>query len=58
MCRRYAFAVVIREVLTFPGTKIRIGMSLCGACTFHVEARPLAHVSRNFGSNGKTNQTD
>ena len=28
---------VIREVLNLPGTKFGCGMSLCGACTVHVE---------------------
>jgi isoquinoline 1-oxidoreductase subunit alpha len=30
---------VIREVLNLPGTKYGCGMSLCGACTVHVNGR-------------------
>lgn len=31
---------VIREVLNLPGTKFGCGMSLCGACTVHVNGAP------------------
>ena len=31
---------VIREVLNLPGTKFGCGMSLCGACTVHVNGVP------------------
>jgi isoquinoline 1-oxidoreductase subunit alpha len=30
---------VIREVLNLPGTKYGCGMSMCGACTVHVNGR-------------------
>jgi isoquinoline 1-oxidoreductase subunit alpha len=43
---------VIREVLNLPGTKYGCGMSLCGACTVHVNGEvvrscvtPIAEVS-------------
>lgn len=43
---------VIREVLNLPGTKFGCGMSICGACTVHVNGEvvrscvtPIAEVS-------------
>lgn len=32
---------VIREVLNLPGTKFGCGMSMCGACTVHVEGEAI-----------------
>lgn len=32
---------VIREVLGLTGTKYGCGMALCGACTVHLDGRPL-----------------
>jgi isoquinoline 1-oxidoreductase subunit alpha len=45
---------VIREVLNLPGTKFGCGMSLCGACTVHVNgAATRSCVTTIAEANGK-----
>ena len=45
---------VIREVLDLPGTKFGCGMSMCGACTVHVEGEATRScVTRIAEVNGK-----
>jgi isoquinoline 1-oxidoreductase alpha subunit len=46
---------VIRDVLQLTGTKYSCGMSLCGACTVHLDGKPIRScstpVSRAAGRN-------
>ena len=45
---------VIREVLNLPGTKFGCGMSLCGACTVHINgAATRSCVTTIAEANGK-----
>jgi aerobic-type carbon monoxide dehydrogenase small subunit (CoxS/CutS family) len=36
---------VIRDVLNLTGTKYSCGMSLCGACTVHLDGKPIRSCS-------------
>jgi isoquinoline 1-oxidoreductase alpha subunit len=44
---------VIREVLDLHGTKFGCGMSMCGACTVHVEGEATRSCVQDRGSQRK-----
>ena len=37
---------VLRDVVGLTGTKFGCGVALCGACTVHLDGRPIRPVSR------------
>ena len=41
---------VLRDVLGMTGTKFGCGMALCGACTVHLEGRPIRSCMHHSGS--------
>ena len=43
---------VLRDVLGMTGTKFGCGMALCGACTVHLEGRPIRSCITPVGSVG------
>src|ERR1700753_2683274 len=44
---------VLRDVLGFTGTKFGCGMALCGACTVHIDGKPLRSCVMPVGSVGQ-----
>ena len=50
---------VLRDVLGMTGTKFGCGMALCGACTVHVDGRPIRScVTPVSAVTGKSITTD
>lgn len=45
---------VLRDVLGMTGTKFGCGMALCGACTVHLEGRPIRSCITPVGSVGNS----
>ena len=43
---------VLRDVLGMTGTKFGCGMALCGACTVHLDSRPIRSCITPVGSLG------
>src|SRR5574342_974001 len=43
---------VLRDTLGFTGTKFGCGMALCGACTVHLDGRPIRSCITPVGSVG------
>lgn len=41
---------VLRDELNLPGTKFGCGMALCGACTVHVDDKPVRSCVAQVGS--------
>ncbi|HKL16482.1 MAG TPA: (2Fe-2S)-binding protein [Balneolaceae bacterium] len=48
---------VLREHLNLPGTKFGCGISQCGACTVHVDGRPIRSCSYPVSSVGDSEVT-
>jgi isoquinoline 1-oxidoreductase alpha subunit len=48
---------VLRDVLGMTGTKFGCGMALCGACTVHLDGRPIRSCISPVGSVGDSSIT-